>query len=155
MPYLEPPPQRWYCRIVVRKGRAPYSDKYEEPLLWRDMTFDHFRRWEWYFKYRAALLQVAYPKAYVDYSTGKYDARGRDLVKDLKNRWIARKRKVSEWKNKLERAKKGYNEMFPIEEHPVYVKAVEKLAHYTKELEIAERKYYDAKRNQVSENTIS
>jgi len=94
---------------------------------WEGYTLQQVIRWQWYFRYRGALYQIQYPKAKITINTMKYDAEGPKLQQALRNRWIAKKRKITEWTNRIARAEATYNELFPIEEHKVYQKAVAKL----------------------------
>ena len=57
-----------YCGEVVHwvliEVCKKYGDKVEF-IKWSDLPFSVRNKWDWYFKYRAALLQVKYPKYYV------------------------------------------------------------------------------------------
>jgi len=100
---------------------------------WEGYTLQQLTKWDWYFRYRAALYQIKYPKADVQLNTFKYEADGEKLDRALRNRWIAKKRKITEWTNKIARAEESYDELFPIEEHQVYITAVAKLTRLQKE----------------------
>ena len=46
---------------------------------------------------------------------------------NLKNKIVAKKRVISKYRNKIQMAKNEWNELFPIEEYPLYKKAMEKI----------------------------
>ena len=50
-----------------------------EFLIWKNMDFKLVFKWDWYFQYRAALLQVKYPKYRVEYDRWSTTAEGRTL----------------------------------------------------------------------------
>lgn len=109
-----------------------------EFIKWDGMSFEHRVKWGWYFRYRAALLQVKYPKYRVDTSWGHEQATGRALTHSLANKLRSKKGKVTEYKNKIARFKGQWFELFPIEDYPPYQKALvkyEKLVEELKELE--------------------
>ena len=93
-------------------------------------------KYNWYFKYRAALLQVQNPKLYVEMTWGNFDnlsVEERTAI-DKRNKIIAKKRKITEFENKIELAKNTWDELFPIEEDKMYKLAVEKLSRLKTEL---------------------
>lgn len=97
---------------------------------WDEMTFDQRLKWDWYFKYRAALMQVQNPKAYVNMSWGHNEAKGRTVKNNTENRLIAAKRKLTEYRNKLNRYVDQWNctlQIFPIEDDPSYKFAIKKI----------------------------
>ena len=100
---------------------------------WEGYTLQQLVKWSWYFKYRAALYQVKYPRAYIQVTSFKVNAVGRDLTRALYNRWVAKKRKITEWTNKIKRAEDNYSQLFPIEEQKGYITAVAKLARLKEE----------------------
>ena len=95
----------------------------------KDFPFELFMKWEWYFDYREALYKVQHPKHRVDLMTGSYDyVPAREVaVLNLKNKIVAKKRVISKYRNKIQMAKNEWNELFPIEEYPIYKKAMEKI----------------------------
>lgn len=136
------PPSVFNVYLKVRTKRA--NGENIAFHKWEDLTLQLLVRYDWYFKYRAALYQVKYPKAFVEYSRFKHEAKGNQLQIALRNRWIAKKRKVTEWTNRIARAEAEYNELFPIEEHKVYIKAVAKLAKLKLEFIEMNEKYMDS-----------
>lgn len=132
--------QRWVVRIY--KG-------HDQVYFKNDLTNDFFRRWQWYFEYRAALIKVQNPKSRIRFEVGAYDF---VLPEDsyrvkLKNILIKRKAQVTEFKCKIENARKNWNELFPIEENPHWRKVQDKLNRLEKEYSIALEKQKDLEEN--------
>jgi len=99
-------------------------------LYWDGMTFDQRLKWDWYFKYRAALMQVKNPRAEVNMSWGNEKASERTKKNNTENKLIAAKRKLTEYQNKLKRYVDDWNktlQIFPIEDDPSYQFAVNKI----------------------------
>ena len=69
------------------------NEKHEiiEHLKWDDLRWEVRIKYNWYFKYRAALLQVKYPKFKVEEYWGHELARGKSLQQINKNKLIAKK----------------------------------------------------------------
>lgn len=108
-----------------------------------EMKVDFFQRWKWYFEYRAALLRVKYPKAFIKYETGPYEySLPIDIyIKKVKETYLSDKRQLSKFKNKLNAISKNWNELFPIEEHPDYIKVKVKLAYYELRAQKSKKEY--------------
>jgi uncharacterized coiled-coil protein SlyX len=136
------------CRIDAR-----IPAKKHEPLVkvWEGYTFDQIMKWKWYFKYRAALIQVQNPKADVNFIIFDYQATGFDLQKIIKNQIKAKKGNITKNQSKLngviaefEDFKFNLQDFFP-EENPTYNQyqkaismqqmKVNRLIHELKELE--------------------
>lgn len=113
--------QQYYFVIKV----INQSREVVELLRWDDMRFEVYCKWSWYFKYRAALLQVKYPKFDVVLTGGKEPAVGRTREQLLKNKVISKKAQLSKFKNKLKKFEDSYNELFPITEREDYIKCKE------------------------------
>jgi len=94
---------------------------------WSGLKWKLRLKYDWYFKYRAALLQVKYPKFEVQTYWGNEPATGKTL-EEIRNAKIrAKKSKITEYKNKLEKAKTTWSSLFPIEDDIDYQRAVEKI----------------------------
>lgn len=109
-----------------------------EYLKWDRMRFETRCKWAWYFRYREALLQCKYPKFHVTMRWGNEPAQGKTKEQINRSLAIAKKRKISEYTNKINLAKKNWNYLFPIEEDINYIKAIakiQKLKNELKELE--------------------
>lgn len=88
-----------------------------EFLKWENMRFDIRLKYDWYFKYRAALLQVKYPKYHVDCYWGNEPAQGNQLVISLKNRITAKKRQLTQCSNKIKLYRLRWHSLFPIDDY--------------------------------------
>lgn len=100
--------------------------KIVEQYQWYYMSSDIVKRWHWYFKYRAALLQVKYPKFIVELSSTTSDIKSKTQQINLIERKIkAKKSKVTEFRNKAESIRASHKELFPVEDHPAYIKFIE------------------------------
>jgi hypothetical protein len=107
-----------------------------EVLEWHNIRMYTYYRFLWYFRYRQALLQVKYPKANITAHWGVEDIFSQE-EKDkihLKYQIIAKKRKITEWKNKIQAYKDNWVSLFPIEEDPQYTAAMNKLHQKEEEL---------------------
>jgi len=82
----------------------------------------------------AALVQVKYPKFQVDVFWGNEPAQGKTLEQIRASKIRAKKAKITEIKNKLEKARLNWCSLFPIEDDPTYQRAIEKLRVVEKEL---------------------
>lgn len=116
-----------------------------ELLKWDGLRFELRMKYDWYFKYRAALCQVKHPKFQVELSWGNEPASPKHMNDVIKGKITAKKRVVTETENKLRKAESSWTEMFPIDEHPLYSKAKGKLSRLKLELAVMEEEH---KRNQ-------
>ena len=123
-------PLLYFCKITVHTKFG--NGKLVESFLWEGFKFQLFTKYQWYFRYRAALLQVKYPKYHVEKYTGPDKSRNPEEI--LKWRIRAKKAKITETKNKLQKARDYWDQLFPIEEDPLYLKAIAKLERLKSEL---------------------
>jgi len=116
--------QRWVVRIRV--GNLPLA---RQAYFRNEMTYEFYARWKWFFEYRAARIKVANPRVQVHYEATayKYTLPEHEYRTKLQNKLIRRKGQVTEFRNKIANARANYNELFPIEEHPHWVKVQAKL----------------------------
>ena len=136
MRYTFKPKSHWVSiKAFTRFGNGELL----ENLYWGNMRFEIRTKYNWYFQYRAALMQVKYPKGYIDFKWGYQEPTGKTLEQILRNRLIRKKGKITEFTNKLKRAEDKYNELFPIEQHPIYIKCLEKLNRLRVEKTILEK----------------
>ena len=98
-----------------------------EFLSWSGLKWELRLKYDWYFKYRAALLQVKYPKFEVQTYWGNEPATGKTLEAIRQDKIRAKKSKITQYKNKLELAKATWSSLFPIEDDIDYQRAVEKI----------------------------
>ena len=103
----------------------------------KDFPFELFMKWKWYFDYRAALYKVQHPKHHVDLMTGSYAylPPAEEVVRNMKNKIIGKKRVISKYRNKIQMAKNEWSELFPIEDYPLYQKAIAKIERTQKEMD--------------------
>jgi hypothetical protein len=113
--------------IVVRD----LGGRYIETKSWDNLTFELACKYKWYFTYRAALLQVKYPKHSVDLSIVKYIPDTRSDLEKIRKRWqnmvVFSKGKVTNVENKIALARKNWMKLFPIEDDLHYIKALKVL----------------------------
>ena len=128
----------WYSITVKEKpGDYPVI----EHMMWTELPFNTRIKFDWYFRYRAALLQIKYPKFIVSQDWGSQPMNKQQEVQSNKNKIRAKKGKITEMERKLELAKKTWTEIFPIEEDPLFLQAVAKidrLKHELKQLELCQ-----------------
>ena len=129
MSYQEAP--MVYC--VQVKMTLPNRDIIS--LSWEDLPFPIRMKYDWYFKYRAALLQVENPRADIQIFSWKSHAQGRSEKNILAGRIRAKKAKITEYRNKLAKAEKAWTDLFPITEDPLYIKALAKVKRLESEYE--------------------
>lgn len=98
-----------------------------ECLQWTDMRYEIRLKWDWYFRYRAALLQVKYPRCEVQTFFGSEEPSRRTQQQILLNKARAKQRKLTQYKNLLGHARKDWNSLFPIEEDLLFQKAINKI----------------------------
>lgn len=107
-----------------------------EFYLWDNLRFKLRIKYDWYFKYRAALLQVKHPRFKVETCWGNKPAIGKTLLQFKKDKIKSKKSKITEYKNKLNLAKQNWISLFPIEDDPFYQKAEMKINRLENELKI-------------------
>lgn len=127
--------QRFGAKILLHRQSFIAANP-ELRHYWNGFPFNVFLRWQWYFRYRTALLQIQHPKKYVELRTFNYDyvPAAEERKKRLKDKITARKRKITQYKNSLAKAEENWNELFPIGEYLLYQKAVAKIERLEKEL---------------------
>lgn len=93
-----------------------------EEIVYEKTNYHFNRRWKWFYKYRQALLQIKYPKANVEILYETVSVQSYEQQSHLlKNKIIARKRKITEFENRIKRFENEYVDLFPIVENPVYI----------------------------------
>jgi len=92
-----------------------------------DMKMDFYVKWEWFFRYRAALCQVQTPKKCIIYEYGSYDyvLPEVEVYEKVKNHYFGAKRNLTKAKNKLEQIKKNYSKIFEVESMPFWADNLE------------------------------
>lgn len=113
-----------------------FGREYLQLLFWELPNMELRMKYNWYFKYRAALLQVQHPKHEVTMSWGtseKYTEEQKAEI-EFRNKLIAKKRTVTKYCNLLKQAEKEWNSLFPIQDDLMYQKAVNKIERLKNEL---------------------
>lgn len=130
-------PKAFSRRIQVRKG---YGQEIIESQEWRNMTLDFVIRWDWFITYKAALLQIKYPKYKVEIVKWDQDPVGKtklQIQQDLnKKRTTTCKRMITKISNLLSAYEKEQRAtLLPNFENEGYLNAKKKLQNYKDELE--------------------
>lgn len=107
-------------------------------MKWSNMRMDTRVKYDWYFKYRAALLQVKYPRARVEITWGSEEATGRTKEQLLKAKIKGKKATLTKYNNILNEYVKKRNSLFPIDDDPSYQNAIAKIKRLKCELESLE-----------------
>lgn len=134
--------KRFGAKVLLHRHSFIASD----PTLchyWNGFPFSVFMRWQWFFRYRAALVQIEHPRKYVELVTWNYDyvPEAEELKQRLKNKIKSKKGKITQYKNSLKKAEKEWNQLFPIEEYILYQKAVAKIDRLERELNNLQRQF--------------
>lgn len=106
-----------------------------EFISWSGLKWNLRLKYDWYFKYRAALFQVKYPKFEIQTFWGNEPATGKTLEEIAQSKIRGRKAVLTKNKNLLIKAKKNWNSLFPIEDDPDFKRAVNKIKKLELELE--------------------
>jgi len=104
----------------------------KDGMSWKDLSWDIRRKWDWYFKYRAALLQVKYPRMRVEMTWGSgLPTRMDQAIRIHKNKLAGKKASITKTENLLrenreymQKCKKEHSGIFPIEEDPQWKEAL-------------------------------
>ena len=126
-----------FVHIKVRKTQGSQDDI--EKLSWTNLRWETRVKFDWYFKYRAALIQVKYPRYYVEFYWGHEEAKDTQLGHIIKNKIKAKKGKLTKFENLLKKAEENWASLFPITEDEFYFKAVAKINKIKVELEELKR----------------
>lgn len=126
----------YWCGIRVLEK---HGGKRLEVLKWDNLRFELQVKYQWYFRYRAALLQVKYPRAIVELTTGDKKPDAHRAVHLAHNRLRARKAKVTEFNNKLDKLKESWNSLFPLEEDPKFNLVQQKIEGLVINVKLAEK----------------
>lgn len=119
---------KYGCAIILHRLSFHASDG-KLMHYYTNFTFEQYSKWGWYFRYRQALIQVQYPKQFVELRPFKFDyiPKEEEIKKRLKNKLTSAKAKRTEWNRKLGRYKASWNSLFPIEDDPNYQNALLKI----------------------------
>ena len=133
---------RFFVKIRFHKENK-YSALAEVYYYKDNMNLDFFMRWMWYFEYRAALLRVQNPHAFIEMTKGSYQyTLPEDSYKNkVHNLLLAAKRNLTKYKNQIDYVKKNWDELFPTEEHPKWTKVQDKLQYYESRVKTLSNEY--------------
>lgn len=121
----EPIPHLHWVRIrVTREFRC---GEIIEEKLWMGLRTEIKMKYDWYFRYRAALLQILYPKFYVQLEHAIYPATGDQLKIILQNKLKATERKISQYEKHIEKVTKEWLSLLPHTEDTGYKMMIEKI----------------------------
>jgi hypothetical protein len=98
-----------------------------EVLKWSQLPWHTRLRFDWYFKYRAALLQVKYPQYHVEHHWGNEQPTSVQLAQAQKYALSNARAQVTKIQNAIDKYVANWNSMFPYEDEPDYKKALGKL----------------------------
>ncbi len=123
----------WFSIKVLNSKRETV-----EFVSWSGLKWELRLKYDWYFKYRAALLQVQYPKFEVQAQWGNEPATGKTLAQIKNNKIKSKKATITKHKNNLKKAEQTWNSLFPIHEDQDYQKALAKINRLELELKSLE-----------------
>lgn len=119
--------KRWGCHIKLHRLSCFASDS-KLMLSWDNYPFNLFMKWRWYFRYRAALIQVQYPRQAVEIIEFQWQLSEEETAKiSIKNKYVKAKADLTKFQNRLQAAKDKWNLLFPIEDDITYKKALERI----------------------------
>ncbi|MCT4256586.1 hypothetical protein HZP34_17760 [Elizabethkingia anophelis] len=93
----------YWVRIIVIDGKYP-TDKIKYNLYW-EVPWAVRSKWNWYFKYRAALAQVQNPKCLVDFKWGNKEPDKKTLSEFTKDAITGKKRMITKLQNEIDKHK--------------------------------------------------
>lgn len=122
----------WFSiRVVLNREKLEF-------MKWDNMRMDTRLKYDWYFKYRAALLQIKYPRAKVETAWGSEEPTGRTKEQLLKAKIRGKKATITKFNNLLNEYVKKRNSLFPLDDDPSYQNALRKIQRLESELESME-----------------
>ena len=133
---------RWMIKISLHRNTYKASDA-KVMYYKKDLPFELFMRWKWFFRYRTALIQVQHPKQFVEleFIKVKFTPDLQVLLKRAKDKFIGAKATLTKYQNKKQEMEDSWNELFPIEQHPKYMFVMDKIDEYEVKRKVAGRKY--------------
>jgi hypothetical protein len=111
----------WFSIKVINRNRECV-----EFLSWQGLRFELRMKYDWYFKYRAALLQVKYPRFEVQTFSGNEPATGITFEQIQENKIRALRAQITKIDNRIHQGRKAWNSLFPFEEDIAYQMAMAK-----------------------------
>jgi hypothetical protein len=124
----------WIHIVAMPKYNCEQHEKIF--LDWKDLPWHVVKKWNWYFRYRAALLQVEHPRWEIDFKQGNEVAKSDSEInrRFLDNKIRSKKSTITIKTKFLENIENDFNdlkdnwtEIFPIEQHEKYQATVDKI----------------------------
>lgn len=129
-----------WIRVLNADISNPWNIKPEniiEDIKWNNFPNNDFlKRWQWYFKYREALLRIKYPRMKILYEHYFFsNEKVKSPEEKLQDLIAGKKRSITKIKNALVLYEKEWNSLFPVEEDETYQKGIDKHARLESELQ--------------------
>lgn len=113
----------WLIMEVSGRSRTVQNE-------WTGLHLQQMTRFAWYFRYRAALLQISNPRSKIYMEINKtYETidQRTDLIRTIKNKTTNAKAKLTQATLRLNAITSGWSELFPVDQHPHYDKVINEL----------------------------
>ena len=112
--------KKWGCYIKLH--RLPFFAADSQLVYrWDNYKFAQYMKWKWYFRYRAALLQIKHPKQAVEIVDFNWTISDKEIEKiAFKNKLTKAKADLTKWENKLNEFIANWNLLFPYTDDPSY-----------------------------------
>jgi hypothetical protein len=121
--------KKFGCQILLHRSKG--KDCLPEKMyFWKGYKFETFTKWRWYFRYRAALIQVKYPTRYVELREFDYQyiPEAAELKKRQLDLIIGNKGKLTKTQNNLAAYVKNWDSLFPISDDETFIYTTAKIA---------------------------
>lgn len=134
--------KRYGCRLKLHRKTFNVSNP-ELIQEWTGYRFKEYMRWKWYFRYRAALLQIENPKRLVEIGEFQYmlDVPLEEKILRKKRELAAQKGEVTKWERIHRQSLDNPNDLFGIESNPNYQKALRKLQEKRDKRDFLQKEY--------------
>lgn len=113
--------------FLISFDRVNESDRKLEKE-WTGLKLNQITDRSWYFRRVAAKRQLEFPRrvfCFMQSRTVLKDEAEKIAVKQIKDRIVNAKGKITSWTNRMEEIRSGWNSLFPIEDDPKYIQAIE------------------------------
>lgn len=109
---------------------------------WTELRFELMMKYQWYFRYIAAQMQMQHPKRLFGFEVYRMKSNQEAKViekKSLQNKIISAKAKITQFENELVKLRNNWTEIFPLEQHPKWEATQKKYAQKKASLAMLER----------------
>lgn len=141
--------QRYGCAIMLHRLPFRASDA-KAIMVWENLPFHTYMRFRWYFRYRAAMIQVQHPKQLVEILETRQQLSIQQAEElHLKNKIIRAKADITKINNAIEKHRPRHQPTFfepTFEDTIAYKKALEKLDQLRLKLQNLEELWQDGQR---------